>query len=190
MRHFKISGALAVLTVLMMAGASSASATTLTVGGVKQNGSVAITATLTKGTSLDLGDSLGQKITCTGSEIKAKTEGTFTGTSVGGNVSALDFTGCTDSVFVLSRGSLSVTWTKGSNGTVSLAGTEITIFSTAIGVSAICKTGIGTAIGTLTGSSGASTIDVNAGLSCGILGNVSWTASYTVTTPNALGVGE
>jgi hypothetical protein len=53
----------------------------------------------------------------------------------------------------------------------------------------VCKTGAGTDIGTLTGTTiGLATLDINATIACGILGNSSWTGTYTVTFPSSLNV--
>jgi hypothetical protein len=66
---------------------------------------------------------------------------------------------------------------------VKSSGAEVTVVSTFFGASATCKTGAGTTIGTLTGvSAGDATMDINATINCGILGNSAWTGTYTVTS--------
>jgi hypothetical protein len=178
--------------ILALALASSSTATVLSVEGITKNESVAFTATLASGTSLLFKAEDGTTTdTCTTSEIKGKTEGTFTGASVGGKISTLTFKNCTHTTTVLANGSLSFAWTSGTNGTVSLSSAEVTVQSTSFGTSAVCKTGSGTNLGTFTGvTSGLAKIDVNASVSCGILGNATWTGTYSVTSPAGLGVEE
>jgi hypothetical protein len=189
MKYLKMLGLAAVAAMALMAiGASTASAvTTLEIGGVTQNKSVSITATLASGTSALLKDSAGSTTdTCTSSEVKGSTTA-FDPPS--GPISTLTFANCTHTTKVIAPGSLSVAWTSGTNGTVTSSNAEVTVQSTAFGVSAICKTGGGTAIGTLTGvSSGKATMDINGKISCGILGTATWTGTYTVTSPEGLGV--
>jgi hypothetical protein len=190
MKYLKMLGLAAVAAMALMAFASAASATTLEVGGVPKNSSVEIKSSLKTGTSALLKDEFGTTTdTCTTSEVSGKTEGTFTGASVGGKVTALTFKNCTHTTTVIAPGSLSVAWTSGTNGTVTSTGAEVTVQSTFFGASAICKTGAGTKIGTATGvKEGNATIDINATIPCGILGNSSWTGTYTVTSPAGLGV--
>jgi hypothetical protein len=193
MKYLKMLGLAAVAAMALVAiGAATASATTLAVGGTAQNKSVSITATLKSGTSAILKDEFGTTTdTCTSSEVKGATEGTFTGTSVGGKVSSLTFGSCSHTTTVIASGSLKVESPSGGNGTVSSSGAEVTVNSTFFGASAICKTGTGTKIGTLTGAKTASehaTMDINATIACGILGNSSWTGTYTVTSPTGLSV--
>jgi len=192
MKYLKMLGLAAVAALALMAvvGASAASATTLSVGGTAKNESVTIGASLAAGTSAILKDSLGTTTdTCTESTVAGKTEGSFTGATVGGKVTGLTFSKCSHTTTVIANGSLSVAWTSGTNGTVSSSGAEVTVQSTAFGVSATCKTGGGTTIGTATGvKSGNATIDINGKISCGILGTATWTGTYTVTSPSGLGV--
>lgn len=176
-----------------LAVAGTASATVLSIGGVAQNKSITIEATLKSGTSAILKDKNGTtNDTCTGSTVKGATEGSFEGVTVGGKVSSLTFTGCSHTTTVIAPGSLSIAWTSGTNGTVSSSGAEVTVKSTVFGVSAICKTGTGTTIGTLTGvKEGSATMDISATtLDCGALGTSSWTGTYTVTSPSGLGVED
>jgi hypothetical protein len=191
MKHLKILGLMALTAMAVMAfGAASASATTLEIGGVAQNKSVTIESTLASGTSAILKDEFGTTTdTCTSSTVKGSTVSPFTGTTVGGTVSSLTFGNCTHTTTVLANGSLSVAWTSGTNGSVKSSGAEVTVNSTFFGASAVCKTGSGTTIGTLTGvKSGKATMDINATIACGILGNSSWTGTYSVTSPEGLGV--
>jgi hypothetical protein len=192
MKYVKMLGLAAVAAMALMAvvGAGTASATTLEVGGVAKNSSVTIEASLKSGTSAILKDEFGTTTdTCTVSTVKGSTVSPFTGATVGGPLSALTFSSCTHTTTVISKGSLSVAWTSGTNGTVSSKGAEVTVQSTFFGASAVCKTGEGTAIGTATGvASGNATIDINAKINCGILGAASWTGTYSVTSPAGLGV--
>jgi hypothetical protein len=197
MKYLKILGLAAVAAMALMAMASTASATTLEVKGVKQNASVTLKSSIEAGTSAVLKDELGSTTdTCTGSEVEGKTESsgttTFTSADVGGKVGKLTFSGCSHTTDVVANGSLSVTWIKNTtNGTVSSANAEVTVRSTFFGVTANCKTGAGTDIGTLTGkASGQATMDINGTLDCGSLGNGFWTGSYVVTSPEGLGVVE
>lgn len=183
--------AIATLSLLGIAGASSASATTLELAGSAQNKAVSIEATLTAGSSLILKDESGTTTdTCTSSEIKATT-GTFTGASpIGGPVSTLSFAKCTHTTTVLKSGRLLFTWdTAGTNGTVWSSEAEWTVQSTFFGSSSVCKSGVGTKIGTLLGvKSGHASILTNGKINCGILGSAALTASYTVTSPTGLGI--
>jgi hypothetical protein len=189
MKHLKMLGVAALAAMGLMAFAGSASATTLSVEGVKKNEAVTIKATLAAGSSALLKDKNGTTAdTCTGSTV----EGTTTAFDPpSGPVSKLEFTGCSHTTHVLKPGSLSVAWISNTEGTVTSSGAEVTVVSTVFGASAICKTGTGTVVGTLTGvASGHATMDIDAtnSLNCGILGTSSWTGTYTVTSPTGLGV--
>jgi hypothetical protein len=204
MKFLKMLGLAAVAAAALMAfvGAGTASATTLSVGGISKNETVTIEASLKTGTSLILKDEFGTTTeTCTVSKFKGtttwtvdetlvRTDNKYTGYRVEGPLSELTFGSCTHTTTVLAKGNLSVTWTSGTNGTVSSNGAEVTFQSTFFGASAVCKTGAGTNIGTLTGvKEGSSTIDLNAKINCGILGSSSWTGTYVTTGANAaLGV--
>jgi hypothetical protein len=200
MKYLKILGLAAVAAMALMAFAASASATTLAIGGVAQNKAITLEATLQSGTSALLKDEFGTTTdTCTSSTVKGTTENRvspettrFTGAVVGGKITTLDFANCTHTTTVIAPGSLHVTWISGTtNGTVSSIGAEVTVQSTFFGASAICKTGEGTDIGTLTGkklTTEHAVMDINAKINCGILGSSSWTGTYVVTSPTGLGV--
>jgi hypothetical protein len=203
MKYLKMLGLAAVAALALMAvvGASVASATTLEVGGEAKNSAVEIKASLAAGTSAILKDSNNTTTdTCTGSTVRGTTT-VFTGTEVKGPLApitepevekrGLTFSNCTHTTTVLKPGSLSVANIAGTtNGTVSSQEAEVTVVSTVFGASAVCKTGTGTIIGTITGvKSGNATMDVNAKINCGILGTATWTGTYTVTSPTGLGVG-
>jgi hypothetical protein len=195
MKSLKMLGLAVVAAMALTAfAAGTASATTLEVGGAAQNSAVSIKATLATGTSAILKDEAGTTTdTCTTSEVKGKTESPFSSASVSGPVETLSFKNCSHTTTVLKNGRLSVTWTSGTNGSVTSTEAEVTVQSTVFGASAICKTGAGTKLGTLTGNPTAegktlSTMDISATINCGILGNASWTGTYTVTSPEELGV--
>src|SRR5215212_9042694 len=181
----------AVAALTLGAWSSPASATTLEVPGLTQSQAVSIEATLAAGTSLILKDRNGvTNDTCSGSTLAATTANPFTAGTLSGPVSTLQLQGCSHTTDTLSAGNLSIAWTSGTNGTVVSSGAEVTFKSTIFGVSAVCATGAGTVIGTLTGaSSGTATIDFKAAtLDCGALGASTWTGTYSVTSPSGFGV--
>ncbi|HET8955964.1 MAG TPA: hypothetical protein VFN18_09935 [Solirubrobacterales bacterium] len=199
----KICLATVAAVALMAIGAGYASATTLEVNGVGQaSKAVTLSASLEAGTSALLKDSAGTTAdTCSESDVEGTTETdatskNYSGPTVTGTLATLSFGKCSHLTKVISKGKLHVEWiTSTTNGTVSSSGAEVTVLSTAFGVTAVCKTGGGTVIGTLTGATNGSsnktnlaTMDINGKISCGILGTSTWTGSYTVTSPAELGV--
>jgi hypothetical protein len=183
-------GSAVALVTMAFLGAGLASATTLEVKGVAQNKSISVTGSLKAGTSMILKDEFGTTTdTCTTAEVKGATEGTFTGASVGGKIGTMTFKNCTHTTTVIAPGSMSVVWTSGTNGSVTSSGSEVTVQSTFFGSSAICKTGTGTTVGTVTGvKEGHATLDINAKVNCGILGSGSLTGTVTGTGSGGLGV--
>lgn len=107
-----------------------------------------------------------------------------------GAVSALVFGTCSDVTAVLANGSLEISHIVGTtNGTLTSKGMEITMKSTALGISCVAKTGVGTTIGTVTGAkaaNGKATIDLNGVIGWGVCGSSVWTGSYTVEEPEGL----
>jgi hypothetical protein len=189
MKYLKMLGLAAVAAMALMAvlGASAASATTLEIKGVTQNKSVTIRLSLASGTSAILKDKNGTtNDTCTGSEVEGAT--TEFDPPIG-PISKLTYTGCSHTTDVLANGTLSVTWTSGTNGMIISSGAKVTVKSTVFGIAATCETGAGTVIGTLTGvKEGNATMHINATtLNCGVLGTSSWTGTYIVTSPSGLG---
>jgi hypothetical protein len=168
--------------------AGTASATTLSVGGVKQNKAVSFTSSLASGTSMILKDEFGTTTdTCSQSSLAGSTEGTFTAATVGGKASTFSFGNCTHKTTVLKIGKVTFRWLFGIFLTISFDEFEWKTVSTFFGAEATCKTGTGTDIGTVTGvESGNATIHVNATVNCGILGNASWTGTYSVSSPSGL----
>jgi hypothetical protein len=166
-----------------LAAASSASATTLEVGGVKQSGAVTIDAS---SSSVVLRETFGTPA----NKCESRFEGTtsvFTGTKVSGPVNTLTFKPCErESVVIHTKGSFSIERIgTTTNGTVRLIGMDLTTPS-AFGT-LTCKTasGEGTDIGTLTGvASGKATIHIKAVLECPL--SLIWEGTYTTTT--AIGV--
>jgi hypothetical protein len=192
MKYLKMLGLAAVAAMALMAfvGAGTASATTLEVGGVAKNAAVTISSSLAAGSSAILKDEFGTTTdTCTESTVSGTTTTPFTAAEVDGTVSSLTFSKCSHTTDVINKGILYVKWLSATNGTVTSSGAEVTVSSTFFGASAVCKTGAGTALGTLTGvNAGNATMHINATISCGILGNSKWTGTYTVTSPTGLGV--
>jgi hypothetical protein len=200
MKYLKMLGlaAVAAMALLAFLGASSASATTLESNGTPFNGAVSLVFSIEPETKAVLKDSAGTTTDeCPTSEVKGTTEkdeegkGDFTGPTVGGKVSSLTFVNCTHTTTVIKSGSLSISWIENTtDGTVFSSGAEVTVVSTAFGASAVCKTGSGTDIGTLTGATNGTTnktntatMDINGKISCGILGTSTWTGSYIITSP-------
>ena len=198
MKYVKMLGLAAVAAMALMAfvGAGTASATTLTgVGGsILKSGS---TITATNEGTVTLTTSF-KNIECTHSEVSGKTTNE-TGTAVEGKVEVLTFDGvCNCEVKVLKKGTLSITWISGSNGTLKSSGAEVTASCSSIfgNVHCIYATN-GTDLGTLTGSGttkSTATMDIasadiprlpTSGL-CDESAN--WDAKYEVNSPDELNV--
>lgn len=199
MKHLKMLGlaALSAAALMSIAGAGTASATTFEVGEITQNEALTLTMSMKTGTSWVIRDTFGFAVnTCTGSHLKGKTT-TFTTikTQFGndhpiGLIEELTFSNCDHTVTVHNPGKFYIEWTTGTNGRVFSEEAEITTYSTIHGTHINCTTGAGTPIGTITGvASGQATLDLNATVTCGPhLHSARWTGSYTVTSPNGLGV--
>lgn len=167
--------------------ATSASASTLEVGGVTKNSAVQIEANNKSGASMTwtlTNGSLGN--TCTAAGLASKTE-TFTGTSVTG-VMGISFGNCERPVTTHKGGVLHISDIGGTDGTVTMSGTELTV-ATPVGT-INCKTGGGVDVGTLTGAaSGNTEIHINAVINCGFLvPSATWKGTFNVYTPAGLGV--
>ncbi len=180
---------LAALTLTALGGVSTASATTLEVGGVPTNAEVAFETTIKSGGSFLLADTSNISFnTCVSSTVKGHTESPFSGTTVGGPVTALSYNSCSEgNPTVNAAGRLTVERIgTTTNGTVRSSGTKITVPSH---FGTLTCTTSSTDIGTLTGvKSGNATFDINAVLSCTVIGTVRWSGTYTVTSPTELGV--
>ena len=194
MKFTKTLGVVFAAALGLMAFASTASATTLEVGGVTQTGAITIQATLKAGTSLLHTDTVGNFLnTCTASTIQGRDSTRTTGTRVEGPIEVLSFgttaTPCTEgNPVVHSRGSFSIERIgTTTNGTVRWHNGDVTTFSS-FGTLTCTTPPEGTDIGTLTGvASGSATLDVNAVLNCGPI-TTKLTGTYTVTSPGGLGV--
>jgi hypothetical protein len=185
MKYIKILSLMAVAAAALMAFAGTAAATVLEGSG----------GNLAKGTKIDsTGTSAVLKagfatITCNHSEVDGTTSNAGgAGETVEGNISNLSFTECDGVVKVLSKGKLVVHYTSGSNGTVTSEGAEVTVEKN--GVHCVYGTPTATSIGTLSGgnpaklNASASLTKTSGGFLCA--NPASWTASYTVTSPNPL----
>lgn len=192
MKHLKnLSIALAAMALLALAGAGPASATKLQSGGKTLPTGTEIVSTMKAGTSSLFKMTSGATIeTCTQSENKGKTTNE-SGATVNGVVTFQATGACTHTAHVLKNGEMKIEWTSGNNGKVIALNSETTVISTVFGASCIAKTGTGTTIGTLTGSTTTNaTMDINGVLSSGICGDVVWTSTYTVTSPVPLAVAS
>jgi hypothetical protein len=195
MKLTKILGVVAVAALALMAFASTASATTLEIKGVKQTTDVTFDASLKAGTSALLSDTAGFFAnTCTASTVKAIDSDKTTGTVVTGPIEELSFgtvaTPCKEgNPTVDAAGKLKVEWIKGTtNGTVWSENAKVTVPS-ALGTLTCTTPEAGTHLGTLTGvAAGQATMHINAVLPCGI--TAKWTGTYVVTSPEGLGVVE
>jgi hypothetical protein len=194
MKHLKKLGltATAAMALMALAGTGMASATTIATAGVAQNKSTAITATVKAGTSVILKDTGGFALnTCTGSTMAWNTASPYTGATVTGAMSALSFSPCTHPVTVHKGGTIHISYiNQTTSGTVTLSGTEVTVYSTPHGTYLNCKTGAGTHLGTLSGVSSHAahaTLTLNAVLSCSGI-SYKWEGTYTITSPTGLGV--
>jgi hypothetical protein len=193
MKYLKMLGLTALSALALMAvAAGSASATTLEVGGVTQNKSVTLEASLKAGTTLILKNTSGSsENTCTKATLSGSTVSPYTGATVTGPVSALQFgedangKGCTSPVTVHEKGTLHVSHAGTTNGTLTSSGAVVTSYSSAFGVYLTCKTGTGTHLGTLTGvKEGSATAHINAVLNCGFfVPSAKWEGTYVVTKP-------
>ncbi len=155
---------------------------------------VEITATLETGTSTLLKDTFGVSVdTCTSSQVKGTVESLgSTTTHPSGNISSLTFGGCSEPTVVLANGSLEISNIAGTtNGTVIAKSARVSIKNTIFGINCVANTGVGTVIGTLTGSKSgnAPVMDINGVItlenSCG---DATWTGTYLVTAPTDLTV--
>jgi hypothetical protein len=196
MKLGKILGVAAVAALALMAFASTASATTLETTGKAINAAETLEATIAKGGSALLTDTFGASAnTCTSSTVKGTTVSPFTGTTVGGPISTLSWTNCTQGDPVVEKnakgepenGTLSVERIGSTtNGTVRSTGARVTVpspFGTLL-----CTTS-NTDVGTLTGvATGNASFDINAVLSCTVIGTAKWSGTYTITGGEGLGV--
>jgi hypothetical protein len=198
MKYVKMLGLAAVAAAALMAfvGAGTASATTLTGegGAILKSGTTihAIFEATEKVPKATLTTSF-KNIECAKSTVQGKTTNE-TGTAVTGSVSTLTFEECNCEVKVLKTGTLSITWTEKTNGTLTSSGAEVTASCSTIfgNVHCIYATSA-THLGTLTGGTTA-TMDIeSAGIPrlttnslCDTEAN--WDAHYKVDIPDTLNV--
>jgi hypothetical protein len=191
MRYLKMLGLVGLSTIALTAfAAGSASATTLEVGGVAKNSSVTFEASLASGTSIVLRTTDNSTWdTCTTSTFSGKSEGLFTGTTVGGKISGMILGNCTHMTPVDSGGTLTFEHAGSTNATVRSTGMSWTIQSTSFGTTLNCTTS-NTHLGTLTGSAtGHARLQMNAVINCGFfIPTAKWEGVYTFTSPTGLGV--
>jgi hypothetical protein len=194
MKYLKRLGltALAVMAVMAVVGAGTASATELYSGattlgsGTAIKGSLSGTATLTttEGTVLN---------TCAGGEVNGKTTNNGSATETDKEtLSALTWTLCTDPTVTLKLGGLEIHWTSSRNGTVTAgAGSEVTIDTTIFG-SCVFTIPTGADVGTLTGSTTTNAvfdIDAVASRVSGLCPSTTkWVGTYKITSPSPLHV--
>lgn len=183
--------ALAATVLTAFAAAPSASATTFEVKGVKQARGLEFNASLQAGSSISITDTLsgGELISVTCSQLKLKSGNfgnPFTGITLLHLISTLEFSSCTQPVIVDRAGKLTFEAISGTtNATVRWSESEVTVPS-ALGTLA-CTTS-NTDLGVLKGvASGKASLEVNALIQCGNL-TALWTATYTITSPEGLGV--
>jgi hypothetical protein len=190
MNFTRILGVVPVAALALMAFASSASATTLSVGGVTKTGAITIEASLKSGTSTLLTDTSGFFAnTCTTSTASGSDSIRTTGAEVEGPIATISWgtaaTPCTKgNPTVHTKGTLSAERIgTTTNGTVKSKGAHVTIPS-ALGLLSCTTAASGEDIGTLTGvSAGNAVMDINAVLGCGI--TTKWTGTYILTGANA-----
>lgn len=196
MKPLRALGVIALtIAALSLIGTSDASATVLCTNSgctTAYASGTTIHYTLKSGTSSILKDTSGNTIaTCTGSTISSKTT-SESGTSISANIESLTWSGCSQTTDTVNNGSLSISWTSGSNGSVSGKGSNVTM--TVFGVSCTYGTGEGTTLGTLTGGEtpvlaiSAVVPKTAGGFLCPSTGK--WTAEYVITEPHALYVGK
>jgi hypothetical protein len=192
MRHLKMFSFAALSAMALMApGAGTASATTMEVEGATQNKAITLEMSSISGWSTLFAYTSRSFIdTCTSSAIKGSTEGSFTGTTVGGNISSMTFSNCTHATKVVQSGSFTVEHLSGTTkGTVRSTGLWVEVASTSFGLTHKCTT-LNTHLGTLSGSLyGHASLSVNAVLNCGSFApTANWEGLYRVTSPTGLGV--
>jgi hypothetical protein len=165
---------------------SCASATTLEVGGVAKNASVSVEGSLRSPVVFE--DTFGNGANgCTVSSLKFATS-TLTGATVGGPVTTMGFSGCTNGPpTVDALGSLTIERIGSTtNGTVRSTGLKLTVPSP---FGTLTCTTSGTDIGTVTGvASGKAPMDLSGVLPCTIIGTMKFQWPFVTTSPSGLGV--
>lgn len=192
MNHLKMFALAAGTTMALMALAvSSASATTLEIGGTTKNESIKIAGNLSAGTSAVLSRTDGTTAnTCTEGSGEGSMTSPYTGSKVTGPVTGFAGGGCANGVTVHNAGKIYIEHVSGTtNGLVYSEEGEVTV-ETAFGFAVNCKSNAGTTIGTLTGkASGNAVVDVNAVVNCGFLmPSATVKGTGVVKSPEGLGI--
>ena len=189
--------AMAVLTGV--GGDPALGATELYKGGTTLAAGTTIHSSLATGTSslLEVSEASGIVSTCTGTTVESKTTSTA-GEQVQAEVTSLAWSGCTSTTDTLTNGKLQISRIPGTdNGTLT---SSETLWTVALG-GTTCRygTGEGTDLGTITGETSTAkhaTVDIDATINeqapkqtlCPDVTH--WTATWTITTPTGLNVGE
>ncbi|HET8814292.1 MAG TPA: hypothetical protein VFM51_04980 [Solirubrobacterales bacterium] len=181
------------MALMAFVSVSVASATTLEVGGTTKNEAVSIAISLTSETSGYMRYTSGAIFdTCTVSTGEGSTTSPYTGELIAGEESSSSLSSCSRPVTIHEIGEVSVTWRSGStDGTVFSKGDEFTVRSPLLEY-LICTTGEeGTHVGTVTGiSEGYALMDINAVVTCTGGTTTVLEATYTVTSPEGLGISS
>jgi|SRR6185369_9808532 len=202
MKYLKVVGlaAITALGLVVLSGAGSASATTLTCTnppGTKITCPTGSVIDLSAESSIVISAGFAN-ITCTESTIKSKTTNSGSATeTVKANIETLTFNSCNAAVVVIRKGSLEIhtqNGTANNSGTLTGSGTEFTVAT--LGTSCTYGTS-NTDLGTLTGSSSTSgataTLDVSGALlkfAGGFLcaSPAGFEGTYTTTEPDWLDI--
>ena len=200
MRYLKglLIAAIAAAVLMAFAGAALA-ASELYKGGTTLSAGSTIHASLASGASslLEIEESESIVGTCTGSTVESKTTSTA-GEQIQAEITSLIWSGCTSTTDTLTNGTLRISRIPGTdNGTLSASGL---LWTVALG-GTTCRYGTGesTDLGTITGETSTAKharVDINALINeqapkqtlCPDTTN--WTATWTITTPTGLNVGE
>jgi hypothetical protein len=192
MKYLKMFGlAVVAASALMAVGVSSASATDLEIGGVKQEKPVEVTELLKEGTSALLSDTSGFFAnTCTERHWVWHTNWPHLSARLFGTLTSYRLKKCKEEeVVVDTLGEISVENIAGTtNGTIRSIGTKMTSPSPFGTLTCVTASGEGTDMGTLTGvKTGRATMDISATLNCGAI-TAKFTATSQIVTPEGLGV--
>ncbi|HEV2858655.1 MAG TPA: hypothetical protein VGW80_09665 [Solirubrobacterales bacterium] len=194
MKHLKmvVTVAMTAMAAFAVLGGSSASATTLEVGGVPKNEAVTIVGSLASGSSLLLTTTDGFFAnTCTVFEIAGTAVSPFTATKVTGSGKTLKFGGCTEEPVTADRtGTLVGEHIAGTtNATMFSVGAQVTTPSPFGTLTCTTASSPGTHLGLLKGSAtGHATLYINAVINCGFfLPSAKMAGTATVTSPTGVG---
>lgn len=194
MKHLKTFGLVAIMMLGLTAfiGAGTASATKLWTNN-------SCTWVYLKGTSLEASLRGTSKFTVSGSTVDACTVSSFRGTTsnesgayVNGSVESLTWNGCTTTTITVFPGSFSIHWTGGTEGSLSIAGTEVTVamFGSTCTYGALSGRTLGTISG---GEQPLLLVFVSLTKTAGSFlcpETMGWDAEYVFTSPHALYIGN